>query len=125
MKENQLIILNKRSTVEVSKPVHNQCRDVGFRLYDYHAKIYSRPLLNRDGWIIDNTAIHSAVKAALEQSGSCEQMLLRGLDELNTLLTINKVEFLKIYLMIKPSGSDSTTSFEGIVHYKKYSHEEN
>jgi hypothetical protein len=118
-----MLILHKHSTIHCTKSAMNQCKEVGFKDYNYELDVLAKEKLDRDGFIIDHSALHEEVKAQFdERVGSCEQLCIRCADAIERILTLHGSAWRQIHFKLKPVDSNAWVEIKRV--FKKEYHKQ-
>lgn len=66
--------INRVGQVSTNHKSPNQCKSVGHKDFEYHAKVKVGPKLDDQGFVIDHLDIHKAIAATFEKGIASEMM---------------------------------------------------
>ena len=110
--------INRMGVFTTNKEAYNQCKDVGHTRYGYTIRVTVADQLDDDGFIIDHADIHTAGQRAFNKGiSSCEMMCRDVALSVAKACKKNGCIVLKIYVQIKPEGSDVFAFMETELNY--------
>lgn len=101
--------INRFGRVTTNKSSKNQCKEVGYKEYDYQVSV-TCPSTNVDGsgFVIDHAVIHEAVEKFFKSKmNSCEKIAIDLAKVLYKLLVDHKCNLTDLYIKIVPVAPDS------------------
>ena len=104
-------ILNRSGKVSCETTSTNQCREVGWKNFEYNIKIHTSLKLDKEGFIIDHSIVHESVKQAFANAGSCEELCLSIEHHVMLALILHDVEVRKLYIKVRPEAGTAYVEY--------------
>jgi len=112
--------INRMGVVSTNHKSHNQCKDVGHKKFEYHARVKVGPKLDKDGFVIDHKDIHAAIeKRFFDGISSCEEMCRVSAEAIVKACKNHGCKVINVYLRIKPVGKGVMAFMETEIEIKK------
>lgn len=99
--ENGTFTLNRTGNFTLKNKSKNQCRAIGHEIFSYHVLLNVKPVLDKQGFIVDHEVINKAVQRAVNKATSCELLCLHICKEIESTLKKMKKDFNSIKVIIK------------------------
>lgn len=111
--------INRVGQVSTNHKSPNQCKSVGHKDFEYHAKVKVGPKLDDQGFVIDHLDIHKAIAATFEKGIASEMMCRDCAKAIVKACKKHGCQVFSVYLKIKPVGKDVMAFMETEIKLKK------
>lgn len=107
--KTQTLTINRHGYFRTIATSENQCKEVGFKSYEYKIEIEAKCKLDEHGFIFDQLTIDKSIKEKfLNYISSCEIICNETEKMLFNLLQEKQVEVIRTSVTIKGTGSEAS-----------------
>lgn len=99
------LVIRRSGIVTTEKCSPNQCKEQGWKSYDYLVEIRCGECLDEEGFLIDNNVIHKVIQDLFAWTiGSCEEMCVSSCKMLARALKQHETDWSYISVQIRATG---------------------